>query len=254
MKKAARKREWPPRNQPLFDPDSSDEDTSSPEVSDDDDDVDDDDDDQVDQLDSDDDRPMTDEDVLIEEMPELSITAYKPPTIKLLPTPPRKYKTLAETPPQVLGYPQNQPPRPSDELIAALERLSLSSVLMQRNRQLPFMLRNLRRGFLQRCITLGVSTKPSSGPISVTVHYAYSSETGDQSFDSYMEEWVCPLCELYGAFRTRDMLVCHLDWDHDEASVLWEYIEAVRGCIHVDLPQTPHRLITGYLDSPNYCF
>src|ERR1700683_3453206 len=55
----------------------------------------------------------------------------------------------------------DRPTSPSNDLIAALEVLTLPSLRMQKTGQLPFLLRNLRRGFAGRCHQLGIPTKPS---------------------------------------------------------------------------------------------
>ena len=34
-------------------------------------------------------------------------------------------------------------------------------------------------------------------------------------------KWLCLLCELHGTFRTREMLACHLQWDHAKVISEW---------------------------------
>lgn len=89
------------------------------------------------------------------------------------------------------------------------------------------MIRNLRRGFLQRCLALGIPTDLGLELVSVIVRYEGSLHTGEHTFETQMEEWVCPLCELHGTFRTREMLASHLNWDHEEVQAHWEQIQNV---------------------------
>ena len=126
-------------------------------------------------------------------------------------------------------------PEPSDELIIALESISLPSLQMQKARQLPFRLQQLRRGFEHRCRLVGVPTDAEHGkPISVSVVYKYEikNEEGTppvaHEYQTQTDAWVCPLCELHGSLKTREMLAKHLEWDHFEVSCSWEEVGRVR--------------------------
>jgi hypothetical protein len=133
---------------------------------------------------------------------------------------------------------------PSNGLIAALEVLTLSSLRMQQTHQLPFLVRNLRRGFMDRCLLLGIPTKPvvhsakildiqlifrlqSSGAV-VGDAEAYSDE-----YKTRMTSWHCPLCDLHGRFTTPVMLQKHVEWDHSEIKTRWTYDNGVS--IHLSM-------------------
>jgi hypothetical protein len=113
----------------------------------------------------------------------------------------------------------------SDGFMDALQRLSLSTLRMQhsRPRTLPFLLRNLRRGFKKVCNRLGIPTTSTVPfpPNGVKVLLGYSKE--ERIFTVMMtRSWLCPLCELHGIFETPDMLKKHLQWDHSSVRVRWE--------------------------------
>lgn len=193
--KGARKREWP--QPPFSDPDSSDEEASS---------------DEVDELDSSDSSPAKEdqdesESVDDSDIEEIVITAQRqrslsPAEIEILPGPPR--------PPSPLSI--------SEGMMTAIAALSLSSVRMQSTKQLPFLRRNLRHGFRKRCQQLDVPTEPTSEQdTKLRVRYEYRS----QVVKVRLHDWACPLCELHGLFPTREMLACHLNWDHQMAPTEW---------------------------------
>ena len=126
-------------------------------------------------------------------------------------------------------------PEPSDELMIALESISLPSLQMQKARQLPFRLQQLRRGFEHRCRLVGVPTDVEhEKPISVSVLYKFEvrNEEGTppivHEYQTQTDAWVCPLCELHGSLKTREMLAKHLEWDHFEVSCSWEEVGRVR--------------------------
>ncbi|KAG5353414.1 hypothetical protein J132_11236 [Termitomyces sp. J132] len=191
--KAARKREWP---QPLpFNPDSSDGDepvTSS---------------DEVDELNSSD-SSSSEEGIHHSDIEEIVITARRqrslsPAEIEILPGPPR--------PPSPLAIPEG--------MMKAINALSLALVRMQSTKQLPFLRRNLRCGFTKRCHQLGVPTESAlEQGTRLRVQYEYRSKI----VTVRLHDWACPLCELHGFFPTREMLACHLSWDHDEAPAAWK--------------------------------
>ncbi|PCH44737.1 hypothetical protein WOLCODRAFT_165362 [Wolfiporia cocos MD-104 SS10] len=130
-------------------------------------------------------------------------------------------------------------------LMNALERLTLPTERMREYGRLPFLPRNVRRGFLRRCRQYGIETAPSAPPAApVHVLYRYDVDardndtvtSGDAVSDdehSYEEregynetlEWTCPLCRLHKTFDTREMLAFHLSRSHDEFKVIWEPIE-----------------------------
>ena len=125
-----------------------------------------------------------------------------------------------------------RPTSPSNNLIAALEVFILPSLRMQKTGQLPFLLRNLRRGFADRCLLLGLSTKPtvcSDELLEVQLIFRLQtnslvSEDAEGFSDEYktrMTSWNCPLCDLHGGFGVQAMLQKHIEWDHSEIETRW---------------------------------
>ena len=230
--KAARKREWPPRPDSHNESELSDHSMGnpSPESSE----LSDDDFQGADQSESEAEQSVTADEEEEDDAHDVvkfvhpSRRSFSPPEIEFLELPPRTAKVPAPSPP-----PAPEPIRvrvepsaePSEELMVAIEALTLSSVCMQKARQLPFLLRNLRVGFISRCHSLNIPTQPSSEGISVTVRYEYSSAAGEHAFETQMEHWVCPCCELHGTFHTREMLASHLDWDHDTILSQWNEVD-----------------------------
>jgi hypothetical protein len=230
--KAARKREWPPRPNPDAESELSEHSvgntsSESSESSDDDS-------QRTDRPESDAEKPGTDEEEEedsssdVVEFVHSSRRSFSPPEIEFLESPPKTVKILAPIPPPAL-----QPTKarvepsaePSEELIMAIEALTLSSMRMQKAKQLPFLLRNLRRGFISRCRSLNIPTQPTPEAISVTVRYEYSSAAREHAFETQMKHWLCPCCELHGAFQTREMLASHLDWDHGGILSQWNEVD-----------------------------
>ena len=175
-----------------------------------------------------------------------------PPEIIFLNSPPRMIKELPPPSPVLaeLPLPPNltfdtqkpslqAPSVPSDELINAVEPLTLSSVRMQKLKLLPFLLRNLRKGFRHRCRVRGIPTEPRAGNIAVAVRYEHTSDSGEHVFETKMEKWLCPLCELHGTFGTKEMLASHLGWDHAEAEFHWMETQDVRIFVHFSIPGDP---------------
>lgn len=151
--------------------------------------------------------------------------SHTPPEITYLASPPKLIKNLDAS-------------APSDELIAAIEAMSLTSIHMRKAKRLPFLRRNLRQGFYQRCQSLGIpcSAQP---PVPVNVRYEHRTTPDiiDNFFVTRMETFVCPLCELHGMFNTREMLASHLTWDHSEVKVRWDQlgVAAVSVCMLVSI-------------------
>lgn len=111
---------------------------------------------------------------------------------------------------------------PSEELLNALEALTLNSIRIQSTRQLPFLRRNLRQGFFRRCRDLHIPIYSDHKTISLRVNYEYIDGI---VFHAEIDEWLCPLCNIFGKFVTRAMLNCHLEWDHREVFCEWERVE-----------------------------
>ena len=148
------------------------------------------------------------------------IRARTPPEIMILDSPPRITIPLPQIDPDLVNTPAAQSPstKPPDELISALESLTLSTIRMQKTHQLPFLLRNVREGFLSRCRALSVPIYSDNRQLSLRVQYNYLAGL---TYKTDISKWLCPLCELHGTFRTREMLDYHLQWDHAEVFSEW---------------------------------
>ena len=156
----------------------------------------------------------------MEEPPPRPLRAPTPPEIMILDSPPRITIPLPQIDPDLVNTSTAHPPsiEPPEELITALESLTLSTIRMQNTRQLPFLLRNVREGFLSRCRVLGVPIYSDNRQLSLCVRYDYVAGV---TYKTDISKWLCPLCELHGTFRTREMLACHLQWDHAEVFSEW---------------------------------
>ncbi|KAA1473000.1 hypothetical protein DENSPDRAFT_872540 [Dentipellis sp. KUC8613] len=118
------------------------------------------------------------------------------------------------------------PPRPhspSKQLLSALEGLTLHQTIMEKTKQLPYLPRNVHKGFLLRCTREGIDTRRTGPPGEVRV--ITERETGGLKEDKYettMNDWLCPLCgPSPGPYPTKDTLNAHLKWDHEEVDVEW---------------------------------
>ncbi|KAI0084749.1 hypothetical protein BDY19DRAFT_1060135 [Irpex rosettiformis] len=88
----------------------------------------------------------------------------------------------------------------------------------------PFLTRNLRAGFHQHCIDLGIPTYPSTtpdAPFQATYRFRLTDTDEWEDHVRASLEWICPLCDLHGKFNTRDMLVYHIEKDHSEVHHAW---------------------------------
>lgn len=105
------------------------------------------------------------------------------------------------------------------DLIASF--LSKFRTMTQESKQVPFLIRNLRAGFANRCKLLGVP-ESTNGETNVHVTFRVLMDHGLVKLD-YPDEHslTCPLCNLHGNFKTKDMLQKHLEWDHPEVETRW---------------------------------
>ncbi|KAG1868455.1 hypothetical protein F4604DRAFT_1775623 [Suillus subluteus] len=133
---------------------------------------------------------------------------------------------------------------PSDTLIEALENISLTTIRLAKLHRLPFKLRNLRKGFLIRCKSLGIDPSRSIPPSKpVTVIYNCVAQIAEDRYPerqvtrTTMTHWKCPLCELHGVFPTQQILSAHLRWDHVEVRFWWDMDDYT---LWVQLPLTRH--------------
>ena len=156
----------------------------------------------------------------MEEQPP-PLRSRTPPAIMILDSPPRVTIPLPQIDRDLVNT-QSPSIEPPDELITALESFALSTIRMQKTHQLPFLLRNVREGFLSRCRVLGVPIYSDNRQLSLCVRYDY---VDGLTYKTNISEWLCPFCELHGTFRTREMLACHLHWDHAEVFSEWGQLD-----------------------------
>ena len=128
-----------------------------------------------------------------------------------------------------LGTPM---PRSQDvcaELLRALDRLTLSEYRMVQHRRLPFLRRNLRRGFFIRCEQFGRDVTPAAcldGHIAVDFKYyllpgPYRERGPCQIYHGCMIDWRCPLCNTHAPFPNQEVLSFHLERDHPQMMFMW---------------------------------
>lgn len=110
---------------------------------------------------------------------------------------------------------------------------------MLNTQQLPFLLRNLRRGLVKRYHQVGVPTEnhPDTSALfgaRVTFRLMSSGSISDEDDEMYLAEhsfcmtsWSCPMCEFHGEFNNKVMLQYHMDWDHPEVNAEWSQLETV---------------------------
>lgn len=136
------------------------------------------------------------------------------PEIILLDAPPR-YTSHFHPRPQLT--PATTPP---SALVTAVEMLSSTTRRMRATHRLPFLVRELRHGFHGRCSELLVPVFKDKRIPKLEAVYA---GVGEEEYVACVEgSWLCPLCDLLGALRTREILDCHLRWDHAEVFYEWE--------------------------------
>ncbi|KAF8906729.1 hypothetical protein CPB84DRAFT_1844201 [Gymnopilus junonius] len=171
---------------------------------------------QVDELDSDqydsEPRHRANEDI---EMDDL-IPRSKPSERLVFNTPPPITVPLPTSPARVHDTFDSEP---STALLSAVQALTLPTIRMQTTKQLPFLLRNLRKGFYSRCRKFCLPIYHDGRDIVLQVHYEYA---GGITYKAEVSKWQCPLCNLFGTFPTREMLNFHLQMDHLEVYYDWQ--------------------------------
>lgn len=116
--------------------------------------------------------------------------------------------------------PQHGPQHgPTSNLVSAVKALSPSLMRLRATRHLPFLPRSLRKGFLKRCRDLLVPIYPLDKEIHLQVQYSIAGEGVHQV---EVDKWMCPICDFFGELPTKEMLECHLRWDHQEVYCEWE--------------------------------
>ncbi|KAI0684212.1 hypothetical protein BC835DRAFT_650719 [Cytidiella melzeri] len=102
-------------------------------------------------------------------------------------------------------------------------------VIMHIGGALPFLARNLRQAFLGHCQQFKIPTFPRTSPepsLRVTYRFRLAEEDDWEEFYGSRTEWRCPMCDLHGAFNTREMLAFHLGQDHPEVHSTWLQVES----------------------------
>ncbi len=87
--------------------------------------------------------------------------------------------------------------------------------------RLPFLRRNLRIGFYLACKRTGIKTDmpPESLAPEVDILYRIQTSEPDISHSTKIRGWCCPFCTQHDTFKTQQMLLIHLKWDHSEFEV-----------------------------------
>ncbi|KAJ6499378.1 hypothetical protein C8R45DRAFT_114227 [Mycena sanguinolenta] len=95
---------------------------------------------------------------------------------------------------------------------------------MQKKDRLPFLKRNVRRGFLQYCDARGLPTRSQEPfpPTTVVFKLANSELSPHEASIACYE---CPLCQLHLPFQTKELLSKHLELDHGEVGITWDEME-----------------------------
>lgn len=119
-------------------------------------------------------------------------------------------------------------------MIAAFGALSLSTVTAAKKRRLPFLPRNVRKTFRCLCKTKGLAVDPVSPQTqSLIILYKMPIDISENEWDDEVTEYavhkvkltpdqlVCPLCDIWARFNTREMLEAHLKWGHRDVETSW---------------------------------
>ncbi|KAL1748792.1 hypothetical protein HDZ31DRAFT_28888 [Schizophyllum fasciatum] len=111
---------------------------------------------------------------------------------------------------------------PTDRLLDAMGKLALGTPRLSPNRKLPFLRRNVRRGFLLACRRRRVpclDAELANAP-EYDVIYEYQIKTGvEYQARRRVKGYECPLCDLQANFASRPTCEAHLRWDHPEVKV-----------------------------------
>lgn len=116
-------------------------------------------------------------------------------------------------------------------LLHAFAAVSISATL-KKHQRLPFLCRNVRRGFLYTCRSARMPTHPRTRPVTpMDVVYQYPARQNAIVFQDLptkweetlakTEDWKCPLCDIHGVFGTVRMLQFHVQSDHPEVEAQW---------------------------------
>ncbi|KAF7321341.1 SMC hinge domain-containing protein [Mycena kentingensis (nom. inval.)] len=129
--------------------------------------------------------------------------------------------------PQVIEIRETPPPSPIPALniLDAVATEVEPLIVTEYAGRIPFLLRNLRRGFKIYCRKRGlpIKAKSLSQPrLDLTFRVADSNE---QPFIKTASAYQCPFCVLHSPFPTREMLQVHLEEGHTDIGAAWEHVE-----------------------------
>lgn len=133
-------------------------------------------------------------------------------------------------------------PEPLIQLFRTFQLHTDSTRIFQETKQLPFLLRNLRKSFKTLCRDFDIPCTPlpddKAGNILIRYDHLESA-----SFERALPKWFCPLCDLFGKFETIEMLKIHLDLAHKNLFFDWvhpaenERQDGVSWRLHVLFPE-----------------
>ncbi|KAH6909471.1 hypothetical protein BKA70DRAFT_1102610 [Coprinopsis sp. MPI-PUGE-AT-0042] len=165
---------------------------------------------------------------------------FGPPELIDLATPPQITVSL----PQISQQYHTEAARgeaPPGLVLEALDLFIRPEVHMHHYGRLPFKTKNLRRGFLLRCVEFGISiARQPFTSVSVTYEVA---RTG-KNYVAALSDWCCPLCSYHGAFPSRLPLERHLIVDHRDVLAEWKVQPDNSWTLKITLPdpKTPRRM------------
>ena len=111
-------------------------------------------------------------------------------------------------------------PEPLIQLFRTFQLHTDSTRIFQETKQLPFLLRNLRKSFKSLCRDLDIPCIPLPDDNAEDVLIRFEHLEG-ASFERTLPKWFCPLCDLFGKFDTREMLKIHLELAHKNIFFDW---------------------------------
>ncbi|PPQ63529.1 hypothetical protein CVT24_004757 [Panaeolus cyanescens] len=105
-----------------------------------------------------------------------------------------------------------------DRIKDAVRPFVLPTLRMHATKQLPFLRRNLAAGFRRRCQSGHIAVYSDDGAVNLCFHYEHIDGI---AYKATVNHFCCPLCSIFPKFPTREMLECHLSWDHPEFVYEW---------------------------------
>lgn len=134
---------------------------------------------------------------------------------------------------------ENRPPpdnlelRPPVQLVQAVIGCKFPTTPPGDGFRLPFLSRNLMKGFVGRCIEEDGASLHTKVDPPFTTTVAYRLAGTDCIHRASWDSSLCPLCPAYKYFRCQRTLKTHLAWDHDDVDVKWNTMST--GETHLEL-------------------